>query len=244
MNYKFRLNKFLPFIALAGLTACSGNLDFDFRDQFGGLLDTSFAAQGAVANRPDPDARGVITFQTYQVVMAKNGDRIADVAQRVNTDAEILGRYNGISQEAILRYGEIIALPPSVSATGAAFVPTVVESSELLDRSPGAEPTRHKVTEGETAFSIARLYNITVEDLTKWNGLGPQKDLRTGQYLLIPEPPQTSATVSLPGQGSLTPNPPSSTKAQPATDLQPNTSTQPSTPVSYTHLTLPTNDLV
>ena len=232
MNYKFRLNKFLPFIALAGLTACSGNLDFDFRDQFSGLLDTSFAAQGAVANRPDPDARGVITFQTYQVVMAKNGDRIGDVAQRVSTDADFLGRYNGISQEAILRHGEIIALPPNITTTGAAFVPTVVEISELLDRSPGAEPTRHKVTEGETAFSIARLYNITVEDLIKWNGLSRQKELRTGQFLLIPKPLKTSATVSLPGQGSLTPNPPSSTRAQPATDLQPNVSTQPATPIT------------
>jgi LysM repeat protein len=232
MNYKFRLNKFLPFIALTGLTACSGNLDFDFRDQFSGLLDTSFAAQGAVANRPDPDARGVITFQTYQVVMAKNGDRIGDVAQRVSTDADFLGRYNGISQEAILRHGEIIALPPNITTTGAAFVPTVVEISELLDRSPGAEPTRHKVTEGETAFSIARLYNVTVEDLIKWNELSRQKELRTGQFLLIPKPLKTSATVSLPGQGSLTPNPPSSTRAQPATDLRPNVSTQPATPIT------------
>ena len=88
------------------------------------------------------------------------------------------------------------------------------------------------MTEGETAFSIARLYNITIEDLIKWNGLSPQKELRTGQFLLIPKPLKTSATVSLPGQGSLTPNPPSSTRAQPATDLQPNVSTQPATPIT------------
>ena len=71
------------------------------RDQLGGRLDTSSAANRAVANRPDPDERGVITFPNYQVVVARNGDKIGDLAERISADSEILGSYNGISQEAV-----------------------------------------------------------------------------------------------------------------------------------------------
>ncbi len=166
MKHYLKVKRVLPLVALASVAACSGNLDFDMRDQFGGLLDTSSAARSAVANLPATDARGVITFPTYQVVLAKNGDRIGDVATRINADAGTLGRYNGISQEAILMHGEIVALPSSIvatGATGAPLAPTVVDISELSDTpvSPsqptGVEPIRHRVLEGETAFTIARL---------------------------------------------------------------------------------------
>ena len=52
--------------------------------------------------------------------------------------------------------------------------------------SPGPEPLRHQVTRGETAFTIARLYNVSAKDLADWNGLGPDFAVREGQYLLIP----------------------------------------------------------
>ena len=230
MKHYLKVTRVLPFVALASVSACSGNLDFDMRDQFGGLFDTSSAARSAVANLPAPDARGVITFPTYQVILAKNGDRISDVATRINADAGTLGRYNGISQEAILRHGEIVALPSSIvatGATGAPLAPTVVDISELSDTpvSPsqltGVEPIRHRVLEGETAFTIARLYNVTADDLAEWNSLGPEKEVRTGQYLLIPVTKTSTQPISAPGEGSITPVPPSSIRPQPRTDLQP-----------------------
>ena len=230
MKHYLKVKRVLPLVALASVAACSGNLDFDMRDQFGALFDTSSAARSAVANLPATDARGVITFPTYQVVLAKNGDRIGDVATRINADAGTLGRYNGISQEAILRHGEIVALPSSIvatGATGAPLAPTVVDISELPDTtvSPsqptGVEPIRHRVLEGETAFTIARLYNVTAVDLAEWNGLGLEKEVRTGQYLLIPVTKNSTQAISAPGEGSITPVPPSSTRPQLRTDLQP-----------------------
>lgn len=86
----------------------------------------------------------------------------------------------------------------------------------------GTEPTRHKVERGETAYSIARLYQVPVASLAEWNGLGSDFTIREGQYLLIPvarqAPPPTSTasnTVSKPGTGSATPTPPSAAKPLP-----------------------------
>jgi murein DD-endopeptidase MepM/ murein hydrolase activator NlpD len=84
----------------------------------------------------------------------------------------------------------------------------------------GVEPIRHQVRRGETAYSIARSYNVTAKSLAEWNGLSPDLAVREGQYLLIPVTLQDRAavaeTVTVPGQGSPTPQPPSAAKPLPA----------------------------
>jgi murein DD-endopeptidase MepM/ murein hydrolase activator NlpD len=84
---------------------------------------------------------------------------------------------------------------------------------------PGPEPLRHQVARGETAFTIARLYNVSAKDLADWNGLGPDFAVREGQYLLIPTTtlPVTpvAATNTQPGQGTPTPEPPSASAPLP-----------------------------
>lgn len=96
------------------------------------------------------------------------------------------------------------------SATGGAAVP-------FQPAQPGPQPLRHQVARGETAFTIARLYNVSPKDLADWNGLGPDFAVREGQYLLIPTTVAQAATPAAaapvaetaPGVGSPTPEPPS-----------------------------------
>ena len=226
MALKFGSKYILSLCAVTALAGCTNSFGLDVRDQFGGILDTTNAAENAVAERPEPDARGVITFPSYQVVLARTGDRIGDVAARIGVDADRLGRFNGIPQEAILRYGEVIALPSNmtaVAADGAPLTPTVVDISELSDDpSAGpkpAEPKRHRVVDGETVYTISRLYSVSAEDLVKWNSLSLTTELRPGQYMLIPITQNRPTPVSAPGEGSITPTPPSSTRPQPRGEL-------------------------
>ncbi|TMV71555.1 LysM peptidoglycan-binding domain-containing protein, partial [Thioclava sp. BHET1] len=85
----------------------------------------------------------------------------------------------------------------------------------------GHQPLRHKVQRGETAYSIARLYNIPVRALADWNGLGPDLAVHPGQYLLIPlvDKSKTAApapaVVTQPGQQSPVAPPPSASKPLP-----------------------------
>jgi murein DD-endopeptidase MepM/ murein hydrolase activator NlpD len=74
------------------------------------------------------------------------------------------------------------------------------------------------VTAGETAWSVARKYNVTVNDLAAWNGLTGSMALRTGQRLLIPvagKAPSAANVVTAPGAGSPTPRPPSAAEPLP-----------------------------
>ena len=249
----FRMRRVPLILSTCGLTvlaACDEPLDFDLRG-LGGGFTTSQAAQNATENRPRADNRGVISYPNYQVAVARRGDTLSDVASRVGLPADELGRFNGIEPDVPLRQGEVIALPRRVAepspATGAigtgpiqpAPVDVTTLAGNAIDNAAptpaaapptrplpqtGQEPIRHRVERGETAFTIARLYNVPAKSLAEWNGLGADFAVREGQFLLIPvarvAAPRPSATTddstTAPGEGSPTPTPPSA--AQPLPD--------------------------
>lgn len=99
--------------------------------------------------------------------------------------------------------------------------PVAQAPAKAAANTSGAEPLRHRVVRGETAFSIARSYNVSARALADWNGLGPDMGVREGQFLIIPVAlagQQTAAApvVTPPGAGSPTPVPPSASAPLPA----------------------------
>lgn len=241
--------------ALGALVACdtSRPLDLDLRGRAGGPLDTSGAAQMASMPRPAPDARGVLSYPGYQVAVARPGDTARIIAARVGVDPTELARANAVVADDRLRPGEVLSLPrrvagsaPTATASGPAYTGTVAPApvdvtsiaTTALDRSApadsvaAAEAGRHRVARGETAFSIARLYNVSPKALAEWNGLGPDLAVREGQYLLIPTPKPGGAKVSAavttaPGSGSPTPLPPSASEPLPTEKTLPAAAKQP-----------------
>ncbi len=247
--------------ALAMLAGCGQPFDFDLRGHFGDSLNTADAARQASGHRPEPDERGVLSYPSYQVAVARRGDTVADVADRIGMNAAELARYNGLSPSDPLHKDEILALPGRVPEPGSGPIqppsnvdiaalaggaidkaePARVETTTLESAADkpaasgtakpqvGIEPIRHKVVRGETAYTISRLYDVSVRSLAEWNGLDPQFTIREGQYLLIPVPDAKTAqkaavtpkTTTNPGQGSPTPIPPSASKPLPAEKTTP-----------------------
>ena len=75
-------------LSISGLTACDrlnfNAFDLDMRGNMPGTLDTSTAARdAATSSRPRPDRNGLITYPTYQVAVARRGDTLTDLADRV-----------------------------------------------------------------------------------------------------------------------------------------------------------------
>jgi len=147
--------------ALVALAACDsdGNLaDFDLRD-LGGGFDTSDSVTN-LPNRPRPDNRGVISYPGYQVVVARQGETVRQIAGRLDVNAEQLANYNAIDPDTPLRRDEIVALPGRVAepspatgavATGPIQPPSQIDvttlASDAIDRAgdqrstPAAQPT-------------------------------------------------------------------------------------------------------
>jgi murein DD-endopeptidase MepM/ murein hydrolase activator NlpD len=244
----------LSVVALTALGACDENFDLDFRDLGGGnSLDTSAAVLN-LPDRPRPDVNGVITYPTYQVVVARRDDTPVTVAGRIGIDAQALADYNAISTDTVLRAGEVLAVPNGTTGTiGGTLATDQVDvttlASNAIDRATpqqtapatstqttstiGPEPIRHQVKRGETAYSIARLYNLPVRTIAEWNGLGADLAVREDQYLLIPQvstPEPVSNEVSAPGEGSTISTPPSASEPLPDNDTTTASAAQAQTP--------------
>ena len=149
-------------------------------------------------DRPAADRRGVITYESYQVIVANEGDSVASMARRVGLSASQLAATNGLPESYSPRTGEVFVLPQNVggslvsspSGWSADIAETAIENATPSNQTPEVgsptEPLRHRVESGETAFEIARQYNVSVTALASWNGLGPNLGIRAGQQLIIP----------------------------------------------------------
>ncbi len=234
------------------LSACnsSGPLDWDLRSRD----STTDAARQATANRPSADQRGIISYPDYQVAIAQRGDTVASVAARIGIPPAELASNNALQATDPLRQGEVLLLPRRVAAAapggfGAPSAPVDVSAiaTTALDRlgpSPttaapianGSEPVRHKVARGETAFTIARTYNVSAKALAEWNGLGADLGVREGQTLIIPvangPAPVLEPVVTQPGSGSPTPEPPSAKTPLPDEKITPAAQKPKETPAS------------
>ena len=190
----------LILLSFALLSACDGNTTLtsinDKIDKPPALPKTK------TFERPAADDNGVITYPNYQIAVAKKYDTVRLMANRVGITTEKLASYNGLKPQATLREGEILAIPTGevLSSTGA------IEdiATFALDSAPSAtpqiqegdEPVRHTVQSGETAQSIAALYNVSVTELSSWNGLDSDLSVRNGQQLLIPTSNNLSEVLS------------------------------------------------
>ena len=143
--------RLLALLPLAGvLAACQSPLDYDLRGQLG-AFNTAGAAQSATSNRPSPDGRGLITYPSYQVAVARRGDTVSDVAARIGLPPEEVARFNGMQSDDRMRQGEVLALPrrapDSLPADGSAAPGSVdiaslagqaIETAPLTSPNPGS----------------------------------------------------------------------------------------------------------
>jgi murein DD-endopeptidase MepM/ murein hydrolase activator NlpD len=209
--------------------------------------DTAAAPAAQALPNLSPDSRGVITYATYQVAVAQSGDTIDSMASRVGTTPQALAQRNALPQDYILRPGEVLLLPDGVAPAATGLDSGTISSQPLgwtpeqasaaIDGNtagaapqtnpfqngqtqPLIDPVRHRVESGETAYSIARLYGVSVTALASWNGLGPDLAVRENQELLIPivsDANRISSSVDTqPGQGTPVAPPPSAAEPLPA----------------------------
>lgn len=75
------------------------------------------------AATPGPDAAGsIIAYDGYEAAVARDGDTVSDVAQRVGLSGGELGAYNGLQPTTALRAGDELVLPPRPGGYGGARV--------------------------------------------------------------------------------------------------------------------------
>lgn len=111
---------------------------------------------------------------------------------------------------------------PDIPA-GGKVKPAATTAAPTAAASAAASGTRsHTVVAGETGWSVARKYGVSIQDLARANGLPETMTLRVGQTLTIPAAtPGRAEVTTAPGVGSPTPEPPSASRPLPAEKTEP-----------------------
>ena len=153
------------------------------------------------------------------VTLPKDVQRLDQWAARTGVSAEQIRRWNPVYADG--RIGAAAGRPARLLAVAdvgdarVAEVDSPASQSSAMERDdaesiaaaestqtesapaakPAASPRRHTVAKGESAWTIARRYRITVADLMQRNGLGLKSVLRPGQSLIVDALDGTSAAL-------------------------------------------------
>lgn len=141
-----------------------------------------------------PAGRATAGITNYRVAA---GDTLFGIAKRFGTTAEAIKEASRI-RDSDLRVGQQLTIPGLRLAEAP------------IPRAPGrvvvssAVPQSYRVRPGDNPWSIAQRYNIPLDDLMAWNGLGTNSVLGVGQALVLREPATAGATAAKTARASRT----------------------------------------
>ena len=129
----------------------------------------------AIATRTLPPGKLNADGTTYTV---QSGDSLWLIARRFDTTVDALLALNSIGREAQLDLGQIL----KVRAQAATPPP-----KQIVSTTPEAagKQIRYRVKEGDSLWTIAHKFKVTIRDLLAWNNLKPDPVLQPGQEIVL-----------------------------------------------------------
>jgi membrane-bound lytic murein transglycosylase D len=123
--------------------------------------------------------------------VVRRGDTLYALAQRLGTDVQTLAQTNGLKAGDRLHAGQKLRLGAAgtlvADATAGAGRSGAARSSlgtATLDASDGGRRMTYIVRRGDTLYGIARLLQVSVNELMGWNGMSGDHNLKPGQTLV------------------------------------------------------------
>jgi len=132
----------------------------------------------------------VINGRTRVTYGVQDGDNLWAIAQRFNVSVDDLRRWNELPRSKRgLKIGTVIEVWP-----GNAPAPAVQERSGTVmaatqpAKAQEGRGKKHTLAVGETLWSVAQRYGITVEDIQRWNNIQDHRTIPAGKQLLVTAP--------------------------------------------------------
>lgn len=114
--------------------------------------------------------------------VVRRGDTLYGIAARVGTDVQTLAQLNGMKPGDSLRAGQRLRIEGGSGNYGG---PSLVADKSVKSASASdGRRTTYIVRRGDTLYSIARLLQVTVNDLLGWNGMAADHGIKPGQTLV------------------------------------------------------------
>jgi LysM repeat protein len=148
------------------------------------LLILSFLIQGQVLAQEEilidkSNNKVIISGKEFYIHIVKKGQTLYRIAKAYDVNVTDIEKENFNIQAEGLKVGQPVKIPAWITQT-------VVEPEKVEKK-----PRTHMVDSGETAFSIAKKYNLTLNELYSLNP-GARQTIYRGQKLFLPEKPDST----------------------------------------------------
>ncbi|WP_300434538.1 LysM peptidoglycan-binding domain-containing protein [Christiangramia sp.] len=112
--------------------------------------------------------------QAYKYHTVKKGETVFSISQSYSIDEEDIYKYNPEAREGI-GVNEKLVIP--IKESGSAQKSTVSEAPQFVE---------HTVKKKETLYSLSKEYNVSVDDIKRYNKQLYSKELQMGETIKIP----------------------------------------------------------
>lgn len=130
----------------------------------------------AINAQPGASQTVINNGQTFYKYTVKAGEGLYAISRNFSVSIDDIKKYNPEVSTG-LKVGQEILVPASASLATNVRPQTPDDQNKTF---------RHTVSRGETVYSIAKMYNTTVEEIYRYND-GARNGITEGQYLIVPQ---------------------------------------------------------
>jgi len=175
-----------------------------YLDQYPLRLPVGLQQTFADAYAQIPDERKIIGTH-YNI---RRNDTLSIIAKRFGTSVALLREINHLAPGQLLHQGDLLFIPKlrvvprepesrpmtamnhrrSKIRSAPKRPPIEMASLEKQDRSPSGDDTGkilYRVKDGDTLWDISKSFNVRIQDLKRFNGLGRHSKIRPGDQLVL-----------------------------------------------------------
>ncbi len=126
--------------------------------------------------RADGKTAATTRYTTYKI---RSGDTLWALARRFDMRVEELAALNGIAPDAPLQLGQVLKVKAG---------PATARPRESA--APSRKYVQYRIQPGDSLWTLARRFNMSVQEVAAVNGIGEEDTLRIGQVLQVKAPPE------------------------------------------------------
>lgn len=132
----------------------------------------------------------VINGRTRVTYGVQDGDSLWAIAQRFHVTVDDLRSWNDLPRRKRgLRVGTVIQVwPGNPPAQVEERSGTVVATTHTPPKSASGRPSVHTLAAGESLWSVAQRYGVSVEDIKRWNNIKDHRTIPAGKQLQVAAP--------------------------------------------------------
>ncbi len=127
----------------------------------------------------------------------QQGQTLSHIAKQYNTTTEVIREANQLRGD-IIRAGQHLLVPTATAAAEDYVLSVSQRLAAIQNRNRGGDKRSHVVQPGDTLWDIARAHGVSVDELSRWNGMAPRDTLRPGQTLVIWAKGQKGKSLPIP----------------------------------------------